>query len=127
MRTLPPLTLTDEEKQTLEKIVRRSTSTQAEARRARVILACAQGLTNKAVAELVGASQPTVGTWRKRFLEERIEGLADLPRSGPPRKIDDEKVAEVIRLTLETKPENATHWSTRKWRPRWASPTSAWP
>ena len=114
MRTVPELVLSEEEKKSLEKIVRSSRTPQAEARRARVILACAQGITNKEVGEQTGMCVATVGVWRRRFLANRLEGLCELPRSGAPRRISDEKVAEVIRLTLETKPENATHWSTRK-------------
>ena len=114
MRKAVEIHLSESEKEALEKIERRGKSTQAQARRARVILACAQGLSNGAVSEETGVCRETVGVWRKRFSTDRLEGLVDLPRSGTPRKISDEQVAEVIRLTLETKPENATHWSTRK-------------
>lgn len=113
-RPIPPLNLSEDERSRLETIVRRRLSTQAEARRAQVILACADGLSNQAVSERTGVCAHSVGIWRRRFLADRMDGLADLPRSGPPRKISDEQVAEVLRLTLETKPENATHWSTRK-------------
>lgn len=82
---------------------------QAQARMARVILECVQGITNKAVSEQTGMCHVTVGVWRRRSLADRLEGLCELPGSGVPRRISDEKVAEVIRLTLETKPENATH------------------
>lgn len=113
-RPIPELILHEVEKETLHKLVRRSTSSNAEARRARVVLLCAEGLSNTAISERVGLCQHTVGRWRRRFLQDRLEGLADLPRSGPPRQIGDEKIAQVIRLTLESRPANATHWSTRK-------------
>lgn len=87
---------------------------QAEARRARAVLLSAEGLDDKEVGKRVGFSNATAGKWRKRYAAEGIAGLSDAPRSGPPRTISDDKVAEVIRLTLETKPKKATHWSTRK-------------
>jgi transposase len=112
-RPLPPLKLTEDEKHTLDKLVRRRKTGQALARRARVILLCAQGMSNASVCREVEVRPHTVGRLRKRFLKDRLHGLTDLPRSGPPRRISDEQVAEVVRLTLETKPAKATHWSTR--------------
>ena len=55
----------------------------------------------------------TVGKWRSRFLEQRLDGLLDQPRSGRPRMIDDADVERVIALTLEATPKDATHWGTR--------------
>ena len=78
-----------------------------------MILRCADGLTNKAVAIEIGVHEHTVGKWRRRFLKERIEGLSDEPRPGRPRTLSDEKVAAVIERTLETTPADATHWSLR--------------
>ena len=78
-----------------------------------MILRCADGLTNKAVAAELGVHEHTVGKWRRRFLKERIEGLSDEPRPGRPRTLTDEQVAEVIERTLETTPAEATHWSIR--------------
>lgn len=72
-----------------------------------------QGDSNKAIAPKVGACAHTVGAWRKRFAAERLQGISELPRSGAPRWIPEEKVQEVVTLTLESKPEDATHWSTR--------------
>jgi transposase len=108
-----PIVLTPQERQELEAICRRSKAPQAEASRARVILGCAAGLNNGQVCEKTGLCPHTVGRLRKRFYEARVAGVFDLPRSGAPRQISDEQVAEVVRLTLETKPEQATHWSTR--------------
>lgn len=113
-RPTVPITLSPQEREQLEHIVRRWKSPQGEAQRARAILACGDGLNNSQVVEKVGLCPHTVGRLRKRFYEHRLESIFDLPRSGPPRTISDEKVAEVIRLTLESKPKNATHWSTRK-------------
>jgi len=112
-RPTVPIVLTAEERQQLETICRRSKTPQVEASRARVILACAQGLNNTQVCNKIGLCLHTVGRLRKRFDQSRVEGIFDLPRSGAPRKISDEKIAEVVRLTLETKPKQATHWSTR--------------
>jgi transposase len=55
----------------------------------------------------------TVGKWRRRFVEQRMDGLHDEPRSGAPRSIEDDRIEAVIVRTLESAPENATHWSSR--------------
>ncbi|MCX6847496.1 MAG: IS630 family transposase [Verrucomicrobia bacterium] len=112
-RPIPPLVLSDEEKAELEKTVRQRTAAHSDVQRARVILLCAQGLPNYLVAEQTGISSLSVGRWRQRFVQARLSGLLDQPRSGAPRTISDAQVAEVVRTTLEKRPKNATHWSTR--------------
>lgn len=84
---------------------------QALAQRSRIVLACVEGLSNTDVAAREHVSLPTVGKWRKRFLEKRLDGLGDEPRPGGPRTIADEQVEQVIVATLERAPSNATHWS----------------
>ena len=81
--------------------------------RAQVILASAEGLSNKAVAAQVGLSLNVVGKWRRRFLEAGVTGLHDELRPGRPRTYDDEKVATLINHALQEEPDNATHWSVR--------------
>jgi transposase len=112
-RPKPPLILTDEERDALVRYVARRNSSQGLARRARIVLACAENKTNIAVAAEVGCSVPTVGLWRKRFIDQRLDGLFDLPRPGAPRKISDDQVEAIVVKTLEDKPADATHWSTR--------------
>ena len=112
-RPIPPLSLSEEEKETLEQWVRRPKTAQALAQRARIVLRCAEGETNTDVAAELNLSKPTVGKWRSRFLERRLDGLVDEPRSGAPRRITDAEVERVVTLTLETTPAEATHWSTR--------------
>ena len=112
-RPKPVLILTDDERQKLETWANRPKSTQRIATRARIILACAEGLDNKDVAGRLDLNTATVGKWRKRFLDDRLDGLADEPRPGAPRTITDELVERVITKTLEEKPKAATHWSTR--------------
>jgi transposase len=108
------LELTDAERAALANLVRRRNVGQALARRARVVLACAEpGATNLGVAKALGVSRPTVATWRRRFAARRLEGLVDAPRPGAPRTIGDEAVERLVALTLEETPANATHWSTR--------------
>ena len=97
----------------LERWSRRPKSPHSIAQRSRIVLLAADGLTNNAVAERVGVNQATVVKWRKRFLERRVDGLSDEPRPGAPRKISDADVEAVIVRTLEDKPTDATHWSTR--------------
>jgi transposase len=107
------LVLSDDESQTLKTWAARPKSTQRLATRARIVLACAEGLDNKSVAARLGVCTATVGTWRRRFVERRLEGLADEPRPGAPRTISDADVERIVTRTLETKPKAATHWSTR--------------
>ena len=107
------IVLSDAERVELERRVRRRKSSHGAARRARIVLLAAEGLSNSAIAEKLGVSRLTVGTWRRRFAGRRFCGLDDEPRPGAPRKIGDDKVAEVVTRTLETVPEDATHWSRR--------------
>jgi transposase len=87
MFTVEPLVISDEERSELERRARAHTSTQREARRARVILLCAEGVPLRQIDEIVGIDQHQVGLWRRRFLERRLDGLADLARSGRPRRL----------------------------------------
>ena len=105
--------LSPAESEELQRWLRRPKTGQALALRARIVLACAEGKTNTAVAAAVGACKPTVGKWRSRFARMRLDGLLDEPRPGAPRKITDADVERVLTMTLETKPRAATHWSTR--------------
>jgi transposase len=78
------------------------------------VLACAEGHDNQAVARKLCVTPATVGKWRKRFVQDRLEGLYDEPRPGAPRRISDEQVEQVVVRTLESAPRGATHWSTRE-------------
>src|SRR5271165_2373800 len=97
----------------LERIARQSRSARSVAFRARIILECATGASNAAVAAKLRTTGFTVGLWRNRFIAEGVVGLGDEPRPGAPREIGDEKVEQVVRLTLEKTPKGATHWSSR--------------
>ncbi len=112
-RRKAPLSLTVDEQQRLESLAHRSRSAAALARRARIILACAEGTDGKVVARRLHVTPATVSKWRGRFVRERLDGLYDEPRPGAKRKITDEQVEAVVIRTLETKPQGATHWSTR--------------
>jgi transposase len=81
--------------------------------RARIILAAAEGRDNKEICGLLGVVPNTVGKWRRRFAENRLDGLYDEPRPGSPRQIGDDAIADTIRMTLECTPKDATHWSLR--------------
>ena len=108
------LELTDAEREQLVRWERRRKSSQALALRSRIVLKCAQGHSNTEVARECGVSAPTVGKWRRRFCELRLDGLCDEPRPGRPATITAEQVEDVVVATLESVPENATHWSRAK-------------
>lgn len=112
-RRPPEVTLSAIQRTSLERLVARRTTAQALAKRARIVLACADGLQNKEVAQALGVDPATVGTWRWRYLERGLEGLHDEPKPGAPRTITDDMVEDVVVRTLETMPRNATHWSSR--------------
>jgi transposase len=108
-----PLLLSDDERRTLDQWARRPKTAQRLALRSRVVLACAEGLTNRAVATRLHVSSNSVCKWRERFRVRRLEGLADEPRPGAPRSVTDDLVVDIITRTLEGRPPQATQWSTR--------------
>ena len=101
------------ERRELQSLARAQKTGQAMARRARIVLAAAAGLENKAICADVDADANTVSKWRRRFAAHRLDGLLDEPRPGTPRKIGDGEIADTIRLTLEATPPGTTHWSLR--------------
>jgi transposase len=109
------IVLTAEEREALQRLVRRRGAGQAAVMRARIVLAAdaEPRTTNKTIAAHLGISRQSVITWRQRFAAHRLDGLVDAPRSGAPRRVGDEAVEQMITLTLEAQPTGATHWSTR--------------
>src|SRR4051794_6576566 len=105
--------LTDDERAQLEAWTRRPTSARALAGRSRIALLAANGLNNTEIAARLELAVSSVRKWRKRFGEQRPDGLTDEPRPGRPRTVTDEQVEAVIVKTLEQTPRDATHWSTR--------------
>ena len=116
MRTGRPkvaLILTEDERRRLDSLAHRLRSAPHVARRARIILACAEGADNKGVARRLYVTPATVCKWRGRFIRQRVDALYDEPRPGAARTVTDDQVEQVIIRTLETTPRGATHWSTR--------------
>src|SRR3984885_14837931 len=112
-RPTRPLDVTPEEKEKLAMLARRPKSAQAMAMRARIVIGCDEGLTNGEVAKKLRITGATVCKWRERFRVNRLEGLLDEPRPGAPRSIKDAQVEDVVTKTLESMPDQSTHWSTR--------------
>src|SRR5215204_2733414 len=107
------LVLTDDERNTLRRLTKRARVNRSLAFRARLVLACADGTLNRTVARRYRTTDATVGKWRQRFIDRRLEGIYDEPRAGAPRTIADEDVEALMVKTLETTPTGETHWSTR--------------
>jgi transposase len=105
------LELSGDERDQLVRWSRRAKSAQSLALRSKIVLACGRGLDNKQVAAELGVVPATVGKWRRRFVDKRLDGLLDEPRPGGPRSISDEQIEAVIVATLERTPKDATHWS----------------
>jgi len=112
-RIAPAVSFAGEERDQLESCVRSRSLPSGLSKRFRIILLAADGFGNKEISEKVGLSRASVGEWRKRYLEKGLEGLHDELRPGRPRSVSDEKVAALIHKTRKTRPEGATHWSTR--------------
>ena len=113
------LVVAPSERQALEGWTRRAKTAQALALRARIILLCATGLSNTAAAESLHVSQQMVCKWRRRFIEQRLEGLLDEPRPGAPRRVRDEEVERVIVRTLESTPPMRPTGACARWPRRW--------
>lgn len=112
-RPLTPLALSEEDRLTLQRWTARRKTSQALAQRARIILMAADGATNQEVARHERLNPHTVSKWRGRFVDKGLDGLLDEPRPGAPRSITDADVERVLTITLEERPADATHWSTR--------------
>jgi transposase len=113
-RAAAVIELSELQERELRVVLRAPSSTQQQALRARIVLRAAEGATNTQIAGEVGVSLPTVGLWRRSFAARGMDGLADAPRSGRPREIDDDEIARVLAKTLESPPDGSTHWSVRR-------------
>lgn len=109
------LLLSEAEQAQLSSMARSRSMAAALTQRARIVLSCAAGQSNHAVAQRLALTDATVGKWRRRFLQQRVPGLYDELRPGRPRTIGEERVARLIRRRLQKKPrDGATHWSVRQ-------------
>ncbi|NYH77840.1 transposase [Actinopolyspora biskrensis] len=108
-----PLTISEQERDELMRWIRLPSTSQAVVLRCRIILACARGRTNAAVARELGVSPQSVGKWRTRFRQGRLTALRDLPRSGAPRTLSDDRVQAVLEAVLTERPPNGSRWTKR--------------
>ena len=113
-RPLKPLEVSGSTREELESLSRSLSLAAGLVSRAKIVLLCADGFDNKAVAEEVGTSRQTVGKWRERFRTQGLMGLYDERRPGKPRSIEDDEVMVLLRKTVDTEPaDGSTHWSCR--------------
>lgn len=112
-RPKKPVTLTEEEHEQLSSIANSRSLPHGLVRRAQIVLMAAEGVPNCTIAEKVGISHQTVCKWRQRYFQQGLSGLHDELRPGRPRSISDEEVAMLVRKTVDTKPEDGTHWTIR--------------
>jgi putative transposase len=113
-RPKAPLVLTEQDREQLEGLASSRSLPAGLVNRARIILLSAGGMTNQQIARQLGMANATVGHWRRRFLRFGVTGLHDELRSGRPRSISDERVAQLVAKTLRTRPKHGTHWSVRR-------------
>jgi putative transposase len=112
-RPKKPVELNDAEREQLTRFARARSMPHGLVVRAKIVLHAADGMNNMEIAQRLGLSRPTVGAWRRRYLEQGITGLYDEVKPGAPRSIRDEQVAALIRKTVKTKPKDGTHWTCR--------------
>ena len=112
-RTHETYELSATDQKLLEALLRSHKTPQSLALRAKIILLSSAGQTVDAIAAAMGTTTASVYKWRRRFKQSGLDGLHDLPRSGQPKKLSEQKVKEVLKLTVERIPREATHWSVR--------------
>ncbi|MEK9138267.1 MAG: IS630 family transposase, partial [Bacteroidota bacterium] len=112
-RPKQPLVLSPDNRQQLESVAGSRSLPHGLVLRAQIVLLASEGMANNAIAKKLGLSQQSVCLWRKRYVEQGIQGLHDELKPGRPRTISDERVASLVRKTLETKPKDGTHWTVR--------------
>ena len=107
------LTMSPSEREQLLSMTRSRSLPHALVRRAQIVLMSSDGSSDVAIGEVLEVSRLTVGTWRRRFMAQRVTGLYDELRSGGPRSIQDEHIAALVRKTIKKRPAHGTHWSCR--------------
>jgi transposase len=113
-RKVKTLSITEEDKRTMEAWIRAKKTPQRIVLRSRICLLAGEGISHSALAERLSTSRPTVILWTKRFKEQGLAGVSeDAPHGPSPKRLDAEKVEAIVEATLHTKPKDATHWSTR--------------
>src|SRR5919107_3949 len=113
-RAAAPLAISDGQREILETLARSRSAEHRLVQRARVLLLAADGVSNSEISEVVGVSRPTVLDWRGQFEKDGLIGFGEVAKGrGRKPSISEEKVAEIVDLTLHSKPEGETHWSCR--------------
>ena len=113
-RAAAPLAISDGQREVLESLARSQSAAHRVVQRARVLLLAADGVSNSEISEVVGVSRPTVLAWRDQFEGEGLIEFGVVAKGrGPKPSISEEKVAEIVELTLHSKPKGQTHWSCR--------------
>lgn len=111
MRVATEIELTPAQRDRLMSLAESQTAEVRLARRASIVLLCAEGLDNKTVGEILGIDRIQVGRWRERYVAGGIAAIRkDLPRGGRPARVD---AGRIVARTTQSLPEAATQWSSR--------------
>lgn len=112
-RTNKDYSIKTEDQQKLQLLIKSHKTPQSIVLRAKILCMCSAGKSVDSVAIELGTSTNTVYKWLNRYEKSGLDGINDLPRSGQPKKLSQQKINEVLRLTQTKKPPESTHWSLR--------------
>jgi transposase len=118
-RAAAPLAISDGQREVLETLAGSRAAAYRVVQRAQVLLLAGDGVSNSEISEVVGVTRPTVLAWRGQFEKDGLAGFGEVAKGrGRKPSISEGKVAEIVHLTLHSKPEGETHGRAGRWRKR---------